>query len=208
MTPEALGEAAFVSYQCRRCHRVGFEGGDAGPDLSFAGFRKSREFLDAWLKNPAAWQPNTKMPNFHLPDATRANLAAYMATLKGEAYRSGTPPWEGPGMTPAQKGAELFLRAGCVTCHAREGRGGLPNNNVPGGKVPALTEVGELYSRSELIDKIRIGVRHPAKADAAGPDPFLWMPAWGEVLSPAELEALADYLLSLYPNTASGDGDW
>lgn len=208
MTPEALGKAAFESYQCRRCHRVGAEGGDAGPDLSFAGFRKSKEFLSVWMKDPAAWQPNTKMPNFHLNDVTRENLAAYLSTLKGQAYRSGTAPWQKPGMDDARRGEELFLRVGCATCHGREGRGGVPNNNTVGGKVPDLTKIGEGYTRDELIAKIRIGVRHPAKADANGPDPYLWMPAWGETLTPEELEWLADYLFSLYPRGASTGDDW
>jgi mono/diheme cytochrome c family protein len=210
-TAEQHGEAAYRSYQCARCHRIGYAGGDAGPDLTFAGFRKSKEFMSLWLKDPRAWQPNTKMPNFHLNDRTRENLAAYLATLQGGHYRDETAPWDRPGMKddPIQRGFELYRRVGCITCHGREGAGGYPNNNVIGGKMPALTKVKEGYSREELINKIKIGVRHPQKADPNGPEPHLWMPGWGEVLRPDELELLADYLISLYPKELEGgEDDW
>jgi mono/diheme cytochrome c family protein len=150
------------------------------------------------------------MPNFHLNDKTRSNLAAYMATLRGELYRGAQgAPWERPPYQndSAQRGGEIYLRTGCATCHGRGGRGVYPNNNAVGGTMPILTKVKEGFSREELVQKIKIGVRHPAKADPAGPEPHLWMPAWGEVLRPDELEALADYLISLYPPELEGSED-
>lgn len=209
MPPEQLGAGTFASYQCKQCHRVGYEGGDAGPDLTFAGVRKSKEFMALWLKDPAAWQPNTMMPNFHLNDDARANLAAYMASLKGELYRKGEAPWDKVKGDPVARGKELFLRVGCVTCHGREGKGGYLNNNVKGSTVPSLFKVKEGFSKEELINKMKIGVRYPAKEDPQGPEPHLWMPAWGEVLRPDELADLADYLISLYPPELEGsDDDW
>ena len=153
MTPEQLGAGSFASYQCQTCHRVGDKGGDAGPDLTFAGVRKSQEFMALWLKDPKAWQRNTAMPNFHLNDEARANLAAYMGSLKGELYRVGVAPWDKIQGDPVARGAELFKRVGCVTCHGRAGKGGYSNNNVKGGVIPALYKVKATYIKEELITK-------------------------------------------------------
>jgi mono/diheme cytochrome c family protein len=206
LAPEVRGEGAFKAYNCQRCHRVGPVGGDTGPDLTFVGFRKSADFLALWLKDPAAWEPRTLMPNFQMSERGRLDIAAYLATLRGAGFSPSEPaPWQSAKAQadPLVKGALLYKHVGCVTCHGREGTGGYANNNVPGGKIPNLKKVAQTYSREELVEKIKIGVRHPAKADAAGPEPHLWMPAWGEVLSKDEIDALAQTLLSW--SKASGE---
>lgn len=207
-TPESRGRGVYAAYDCKRCHRVGYDGGDTGPDLTFVGFRKSAEFLDAWLRDPAAWQPNTLMPNFRLGDGPRADLAAYLATLKGEAYRAGPgAPWDSFGFkgNALKRGAAVYARAGCVTCHGAGGKGGYRNNNAIGGLVPAVEKAAQGFSREELVKRISDGVAHPVKADPAGAEPMLRMPAWKEVLSPDEIEAVADYVLSLAPPSKE---DW
>lgn len=198
-TPAQKGRGVYAAYDCKRCHRIGAEGGDTGPDLTFVGFRKSPEFLAVWLKDPSAWQPNTLMPNFQLNDEARGHLAAYLGTLKGEGYR----PWD--SLEPAKRGAEIYRRVGCVTCHGEGGKGGYANNNAVGGKVPAVAKAREGFSRAELVKRIADGVAHPGKADPAGPEPLLTMPAWKAVLKPGELEAVADYVLSLAPPSKQ---DW
>lgn len=201
-TPESKGRGVYAAYDCKRCHRVGAEGGDTGPDLTFVGFRKSPEFLALWLKDPSAWQPNTLMPNFHLNDEARTQLAAYLGTLKGEAYRGAAgAPWDRAELKgdALKRGAEVYRRAGCVTCHGEGGKGGYANNNAVGGKVPAVAKAREGFSRAELVKRIADGVAHPGKADPAGPEPLLKMPAWREALRPDEIEAVADYVLSLAP---------
>jgi len=203
-TPESKGRGVYASYDCKRCHRIGSEGGDTGPDLTFVGFRKSPEFLALWLKDPTAWQPNTLMPNFHLNDEARAQLAAYLGTLKGEAYRGpGGAPWQ--KAEPVKRGAEIYRRVGCVTCHGEGGKGGYANNNAVGGKVPAVEKAREGFSRAELVRRIADGVAHPVKAAPAGPEPLLKMPAWKDALTPDEIEAVADYVLSLAPPSKD---DW
>lgn len=198
-TPESKGRGVYATYDCKRCHRIGTEGGDTGPDLTYVGFRKSPEFLAVWLKDPSAWQPNTLMPNFKLNDEARGQLAAYLGTLKGEGYR----PWD--ALEPSKRGAEIYRRAGCVSCHGEGGKGGYANLNAIGGKVPAVEKAREGFSRDELIKRISDGVAHPLKADPAGPEPLLKMPAWKEALKPDEIAAVADYLLSLAPPSKD---DW
>jgi mono/diheme cytochrome c family protein len=211
LPPEVRGQGAYVAYNCKRCHRIGDEGGDAGPDLTFVGFRKTAEALDVWLKDPKAWQPQTLMPNFRLGDGPRADLAAYLATLKGQAYREKTAPWDHPSLKndPVKRGEEIFKRAGCIACHGPQGKGGYFNNNVPGGLVPNLLRVKRLYSEEELIQKISLGARSIVKKAPDGPEPLLYMPSWRDVLKKDEIESLAAYLRTFTPPAGTEeDEDW
>ena len=175
----------FEAAGCLSCHRVGAHGGDSGPDLTFVGFRRSPEWLEMWLKDPREWKHDTLMPYMRLGPASRRALVAYLGSLRGQ---------EAPGREE-WSGKDVYLRAGCVACHGAGGRGGHPNNNVPGSAIPALDVIAGTYTRDELIRKISLG-SHPAKADPAGPEPMVSMPAWKDALSPREIEAVADYLLS------------
>ena len=191
------GQAYFKQLNCRSCHRVGGEGaGRGGPDLSTVGFRRSKEWLDLYLKDPKAWDPNTLMPNPRLSEKGRAALVNYLSGLRGEAW-VGERPWT--ALTdPVAKGRLIYNAVGCVSCHGSAGKGGYPNNNVEGGKIPALNNVRETFTKDELKKKIAKGVVPVAK-DPAAPAPMLQMPAWGVLLDAAELDALVEYLMTLTP---------
>lgn len=194
------GKGYFVGFGCTRCHRVGPEGGDVGPDLTFVGFRKSREWIDQWLRNPPAWKKDTIMPVFYLKVSIREALVDYLASLKGQDFGPTSHPWNTRDLLddPVKRGEVIFNRAGCVGCHGVKGVGGYPNNNVYGGKIPTLTYAADGYTKEELTEKIRLGVK-PAKKDPNGPDPLIFMPPWGEVLQENEIQALVEYLFSLRP---------
>ena len=66
-------------------------------------------------------------------------------------------------------------------------------------EVPPLIYVAEGFTREELKEMIRKG-RYPARSDPNGTAPPLWMPAWEQKISEEELDALAEYLLSLHPD--------
>lgn len=195
--PSSGGRAYYEALNCRVCHRIGSEGGLGGPDLTLVGFRKSKAWLDVWLTDPQAWRPATLMPNPHLSPAARSALVDYLSTLQGQAWGA-QRPWDDPRYKsdPVQRGHVLFAKAGCIACHGRGGAGGYPNNNVPGGRIPALTSVAQTYTKAELVAKIARGSK-PAKADPSGPEPLVFMPPWGQKLSPDEIDAVADYVLSL-----------
>ncbi|MBI4063594.1 MAG: c-type cytochrome [Elusimicrobia bacterium] len=207
-TPQQLGKAYFRGYGCNNCHRIGSEGGKIGPDLTFVGFRKSRQWLDQWLKNPHNWKNNTLMPNFNLPDHSRNALVEYLLTLKGEGFDQTGRPWNDPSLQGdlVKKGEVLFERAGCVACHAQKGRGGYPNNNVAGGQIPSLTLAADGFSKEELKQRIREG-RKSDKADPKGPAPMIEMPQWGKVFGDDELDAAVEYVYSLRPPKAAGE-EW
>jgi mono/diheme cytochrome c family protein len=205
-TGPVAGKAYFTQVGCASCHRVGGAGSAVGPDLTLVGFRHSPQWLDLWLKDPQAWKPGTLMPNKQLSPAARSAIVSYMAGLKGQDWPKGGRPWDGIA-DPAERGRVIFLRAGCVACHGQGGIGGYPNNNVAGGKIPALANVSQTFTKTELLEKIKRGVPSPVKADLKGPDPLISMPPWGQVLDDSEIDAVAAYLLTLKPSAAEKT-DW
>lgn len=202
--PVARGERDFNGLGCVKCHMIGEKGNDWGPNLTLIGFRKSPAWLDQWLKNPHAWNMKTVMPNFNLKDETRADLVAFLSAQKGQAWAE--YPWrtaEAKALPPAERGALIFNKAGCVACHGQFGGGGYPNNNVAGGLIPTLTMVSDGYSKSELHAKIQNG-SIPLPNDPSAPRALINMPKWGDQLKPDEIDALVEYLYSLKPKPAAG----
>lgn len=206
--PVVKGQRYFKAFGCVRCHMIGDTGVGAhyGPDLTYVGFRKSKEWLSMWLSNPHGWKKNTVMPNLHLPDHVRDALVAYLGEQKGQAFGD-AKPWDKPEYAhdAVKRGEQVFLHAGCTGCHGIHGVGGNPNNNVVGGVIPALTGVLERYSRPELVEKIRTGST-PGAADPKKPAPMIQMPKWGEVLKASEMEALAEFLATLKDEHKAGKG--
>ena len=200
--PLTPGEAYFKALNCRSCHMIGGEGaGRGGPDLTMVGFRKDAAWLDKFLQDPQAWKPDTMMPNPRLSNEARGALVEYLSSLKGEAWGE-AKPWHA-AKDPVEKGRILYAKAGCVSCHGVAGAGGYPNNNVAGGKIPAVNGVFETYTKSELKRRVSRGVA-PEKKDPAGAAPMLRMPPWGEVLKDEELDSVVEYLWTLRPGAASG----
>ncbi len=202
--PIARGQRNFVGLGCSQCHMIGDVGHEWGPNLTLVGFRKSPEWLDTWLKNPHTWNARTVMPNFNLSEGARKDLVAYLSAQKGGAWA--VYPWRTPeakALTSIQRGELIFNKAGCVACHGQFGHGGYPNNNVAGGVIPTLTLVSEGYTKAELHTKIHNG-QVSIPADASAPKPMLFMPKWSEQLTPAEIDAVVEYLFTLKPKPTAG----
>ncbi|MEK7232360.1 MAG: c-type cytochrome [Elusimicrobiota bacterium] len=200
----ARGERDFNGIGCVKCHAIGDKGGDWGPNLTMLGFRKSSAWIDAWLKDPHAWNPKTIMPNFHLKDSTRVDLVAYLSAQRGQTWK--VKPWQTPeaaALPAAKRGKIIFNSVGCDSCHAQDGYGGYPNNNVAGGLVNSLGKVTEGYSKAELHEKIKAGAV-PIPSDSTKPAPMLQMPKWGDYLGANEIDAVVEYLYSLGQTIAAG----
>ena len=81
-----IGERIFEEkYGCTACHRVNGTGGQVGPFLDRTGFRLQASYEYRWIKNPQSIKPDTKMPNFGLPDRDAMAITLYLESLKGEA---------------------------------------------------------------------------------------------------------------------------
>lgn len=182
--------ASFDAHGCRSCHKIGARGGNAGPDLTMVGVRRPAAWLENWLASPRAYKHDTMMPEQGLSVSDRGALTDFLSAQKGQAWSS--RPWN--SVYGVERGKMIFAKAGCVACHGAGGRGGHPNPGGRGGLIPALPPLLATYKKDELISKLKRG----AKSDSEpGRTAEVDMPAWHGILSDSELDALADYLLTL-----------
>ena len=124
----AQGEQLFEQLGCHGCHLVeGYEHLPAvGPSLRRISAKVDPNWLVGWIKDPQAFRPRTKMPNFGFSDDQAKAVAAYLWTSSsadGEAWLGNRPEPEGISSTdPAQvsRGEAVFNEVGCRACHAIE----------------------------------------------------------------------------------------
>ena len=65
----SLGKQLYdVKYQCQSCHTIGGSGGYVGPNLNNAGNWLTPAWVEAWLRNPQALQPDTIEPRRNFTD--------------------------------------------------------------------------------------------------------------------------------------------
>ena len=103
-------------------------------------------------------------------------------------------------MTPVERGHIVFQKYGCFQCHGQDAKGGVANPNAKTAEqIPSLIYVADGYTKGELINFIKRGERDIPRMNPAGPEPPHFMPKWGPIITDAELDDLAAYLLSLKP---------
>jgi cytochrome c oxidase subunit 2 len=88
----ADGKAVFARSACVGCHTIrGVSAGVLGPDLTHFGSRalfgaglwpNTVDNVVAWVRDPPALKPGSKMPNLHLSETDARALAAYLTSLK------------------------------------------------------------------------------------------------------------------------------
>jgi cytochrome c oxidase subunit 2 len=88
----AAGKDVFTRNACVGCHTIrGVSAGVLGPDLTHFGsrttlaagmFPNTVDNVTAWLRDPPAIKPGTKMPNLGLSEADARALATYLVSLK------------------------------------------------------------------------------------------------------------------------------
>ncbi|MEM7352273.1 MAG: c-type cytochrome [Acidobacteriota bacterium] len=83
------GRQLFRTIGCAACHRVEPEIANEpasphlpGPNLARIGSKVSAEWLQAWLLDPQAVQPGTRMPSMRLDQREAADLTAYLMTRR------------------------------------------------------------------------------------------------------------------------------
>jgi ubiquinol-cytochrome c reductase cytochrome b subunit len=78
----ASGKALYERFGCMGCHRIHGEGGAVGPDLSYVGDTRDRDWLIKHFRNPQSTSPGSIMPQFPLDEQQLSDLTAYMLSLK------------------------------------------------------------------------------------------------------------------------------
>jgi cytochrome c oxidase subunit 2 len=92
-TGAAAGKALFMGSQCASCHRIAGTAarGTVGPDLTHVASRTTLASLTipntpaqlaAWIANPQAIKPGTRMPDLGLSRGEVAELVSYLRTLR------------------------------------------------------------------------------------------------------------------------------
>jgi mono/diheme cytochrome c family protein len=79
-----------VKYQCRSCHTIGATGGYVGPNLNNAGNWLTPAWIEAWLRNPQALQPDSIEPRRNFTEEEVRSLTAYLMTLRTGIKPQGT----------------------------------------------------------------------------------------------------------------------
>jgi len=139
----AEGRRLMTESGCVGCHEIpGFEGTSfRGPALDSVGYKVRSDWLQAWLKDPKAYLPNSRMGNFRLGDAEIAGLQALLLSQKALTPLDSTGvDWK---RADTANGKALFGELRCVSCHAVNGRGGTMG--------PELTRVGDKVRRDWLF---------------------------------------------------------
>src|SRR5262249_42906842 len=121
----AAGKRIFEG-QCAWCHGAAGTGG-SGPNLQRAALRRAADD-QSLVKIVRSGIPGTEMPSFSTArrERTAWQTAAYVRSLGRTVSR---PP---PG--DAARGAGVYQKSGCASCHAVDGQGG--------GLGPDLSAIG------------------------------------------------------------------
>ena len=79
----SMGKQLYeVKYQCQSCHTIGGTGGYVGPNQNNAGNWLTPAWIEAWLRNPQALQPDTIESRRNFTEQEIQALAAYLMTLR------------------------------------------------------------------------------------------------------------------------------
>jgi mono/diheme cytochrome c family protein len=190
------GRTLFSESRCISCHTVEGKGNGSGPELSRIGSQATRGWLLAFVRDPQAFHPNTRMPRFNFTPEESRDLVAY---LDSEMRDFNAPadllePLR-VNQTIAQQGAKVFQHFGCFACHSEAARPGAekfgPDLAGVGDKKPASLDFGR---RSDLPRELPAWL----SAKLAAPRSFadgLRMPSFA--LSREDRRAVVTALLSL-----------
>ena len=97
----ARGEKLIAERGCFGCHEADPKAQrdltgtyrQFGPNLSGVGSKASRDWIYQWIRDPKAWNPDTKMPNLRLTESDALDIAEYLSTLKApEGFDGKTLP--------------------------------------------------------------------------------------------------------------------
>ncbi|HSP17403.1 MAG TPA: c-type cytochrome [Thermoanaerobaculia bacterium] len=114
----AHGKTLFAEARCISCHTVDSKGNGSAPELGKIASRASRPWLLAFLRDPHAFNAQTRMPQYNFSDADVRDLVAY--------FEDELKDFDAPAniLEPvrvkqrlAERGEKLFKTDGCFACH-------------------------------------------------------------------------------------------
>lgn len=193
-------------YGCRGCHLVAGRGGSLGPPLEGLAERLQPDFVLRMILDPASAAPGSAMPRQPIPSRDAEILAAYLlrseapwapavdgpgrrpAVLGGAAVGPGRD--DAPAASPAVEGATLYARW-CAACHGPGGGG--DGWNAEALSVDPTVHADAAVPSTRPDDVVYDGIH--GGGWVLGRSPL--MPAFGEFLSPAQIDALVAHIRTL-----------
>jgi len=118
----ANGKKLFSESRCISCHTVEGKGNGSAPELSKVASRANRGWLLAFLRDPQAFNPRTRMPRYHFDQEESRDVVAYLEEefRDFDAAKDILEPIR-VNQTLAENGEKLFRGYGCFSCHAQTG---------------------------------------------------------------------------------------
>jgi mono/diheme cytochrome c family protein len=210
-SPEAAtqGEVRFRQMFCSTCHALAVTragetkliGGDIGPELTKVGSKVNREWLIAWLRDPQAYLPHSKMPRYEWSDEDLYRVTRYITErLTDSDLLKDVPALPEATKEEIQKGRQLFLEKGCASCHHIEG---VPPQKDFGPDLSALgaKNVSQLEFSNSKIQRTLLAYIQAKITDPASVNPAARMPQYH--LAADDLEAVTTALLAMTGPPAS-----
>jgi len=169
--PEAplltLGRKLIRESNCVACHKIAGFSKQWVPNLNGIGTKVNRAWIVSWLKDPKAYNPLSKMPNFHFTDEEANVLADFLTTFKTFSNGAELEPLpkslaasSGPAADKmVEAGTTLFREARCITCHLVNGRGGTSAPEL--ATVASKVREQWLYNYIEEPKRLQPGVEMP-----------------------------------------------
>lgn len=124
------GRQLLKEYNCAGCHVIGDVPRVYAPRLDGIGDKTTWSWLFRWLKEPRAFRPETKMPDFKLSDKEAELLADFLISFKTYPQNTELEPLppelqeEYPPDDWVDLGKTRFREARCISCHLVDGKGG------------------------------------------------------------------------------------
>ncbi len=193
----AAGASLYGESFCASCHAVqnaagNMVGGNVGPELTRVGNKVKPEWLQAWLRNPRVYDPQTGMPHYRFNDGQVATLSGFLLAKTDSDLLTNVHL---DAATPEQvaHGKRLVSDYGCASCHEI---GGIKK---PENFAPELSRIGS-KPVTQLI--FLPGMQHTLPDYIAGKiknprafSPGLKMPQY--TLTSAQIDSLTTALLAL-----------
>jgi mono/diheme cytochrome c family protein len=125
---------------CASCHAVqnaagNLVGGNVGPELTKIGSKAKTEWLQAWVRDPGVYDPDTAMPHYRFNDQQVGMLTGFLLA-KTDSDLLANVHLEAPTAEQIAHGKRLIGDYGCASCHEINGI------KRPENFAPELTRVG------------------------------------------------------------------
>jgi mono/diheme cytochrome c family protein len=203
----AEGGLTYVTFGCETCHGLYGRGGVRVPNISGAATipalntsvvrnSLSAAALQAIIQHGIVARVGTRV---YMP-VWGAVMSKHQINTLVAYIKAGLPPV--PGVMPqtvrtdlglAVEGQQLYVRNGCVICHAFNGWGGVPNPSSPDKLIPPLR--GAAFDQQFAKDSdIAYVIEH---GSIIGQPPIVSMPVWKGLISDQQVKAIVAYLRTL-----------